>query len=301
MRHASSRCAPRSTPAPTSSCSTTCRRRRWRECVTLVDGRAITRGVGRREPRHRARDRRDGRGLDLGRRAHALGAGDGPRARLRVGGMASGRDDGTPLWEVELARRSGRRWRAPCAPTSAWSGWAARGFPACVSCGGSARRVVGLDAGRVGWGAAGRNGGLPPRRPRALLSRRGRTLRPRARASALRAHACEELDRIASGDARRRVAPRLAAHRRVVRGARGLRAPARRRCAPTGFPSSPTTATRAAACSSRAMAPSSRSCAAARSPRKRSTPARMLHERSRVTHIEAWECAPNAARCTATS
>lgn len=103
---------------------------------------------------------------------------------------------GTPLWEVELGPE-----RAPLEGT-------VRADVCVVGLGGSGlscvrelrrlgARVIGLDAGRVGWGAAGRNGGflLAGLAPfyHDVVERLGRD-----RARALYALTMQELDRIAT-------------------------------------------------------------------------------------------------------
>jgi glycine/D-amino acid oxidase-like deaminating enzyme len=104
---------------------------------------------------------------------------------------------GTPLWEVDLGPEQspleGTLHADVCVVGLGGSG---------LSCVRELRRlgasVVGLDAGRFGWGAAGRNGGfllagLAPFYPDAV-ERFGR-----ARARALYALTVEELDRIVTG------------------------------------------------------------------------------------------------------
>ena len=92
-RHASSRPARSSTPAPTSSCSTT-----WRRptCAAVVDVRGRpgpARGVRRAAARQRARGGRDRRRLPCSRRADPLGAGARHRAgHLEATGRHAARD-----------------------------------------------------------------------------------------------------------------------------------------------------------------------------------------------------------------
>ena len=71
-------------PAPTGCCSTTWTPPRWRAAVRLARERrraaaSDARGLGRRQPRERARGRRDRGRRHLGRRADPLGAGARPQ------------------------------------------------------------------------------------------------------------------------------------------------------------------------------------------------------------------------------